>query len=83
MKRHKKGDGAIRSMSGTISVTVEANGNSSRRSLKSGSTAGDLLDFLELLPDAYIVVRNNRPIPITQVLEGGDRIHIIKVASGG
>jgi len=70
-------------MPGSISVIVEANGNSSKRSLESGSTAADLLRLLDLLPDAHIVVKDRLPIPITQALKDGDRIRIIRVASGG
>jgi sulfur carrier protein ThiS len=67
----------------SIDVIVEVNGHLSRRTLERGSTAADLLQLLDLLPDANIVVKDKIPIPITQALKDGDRIHIIKVASGG
>lgn len=70
-------------MARTISVTVEVTGDSKKKSLKNGSTAAILLDELNLLPDAHIVVKDGKPIPITQVLKDGDRIRIIRVASGG
>jgi len=36
-----------------------------------------------LFPDAFLFLRNGRPIPMTTVLEGGDSVDAVRVASGG
>jgi len=51
--------------------------------LRKGATAADALSELGLHPDAYIVMMAERPIPLTRVLEEGQEIRIVKVASGG
>jgi sulfur carrier protein ThiS len=51
--------------------------------LKEGSTGEDLLHALNLLPDGVLIVHNNTPIPYTNRLKNGDRLKIIRVASGG
>ncbi|MFQ6128778.1 MAG: MoaD/ThiS family protein [Thermoplasmata archaeon] len=43
----------------------------------------DVVDALGLKPDAYLLVRDGRPIPMDESLRNGDRIKLIKVASGG
>lgn len=47
------------------------------------STPQAVLDRLNLLPDAHLVLRGRRPIPIDEPLIDGESIRIIKVASGG
>lgn len=48
-----------------------------------GSSSLDVLDRLSLLPDAYIVLRGRTPVPVDEVLNDGESIRLIKVASGG
>lgn len=43
----------------------------------------DVVDALDLKPDAYLLIRNGQPIPMDELLNSGDRIKLIKVASGG
>ncbi|MFQ6107596.1 MAG: hypothetical protein ACE5QF_08455 [Thermoplasmata archaeon] len=43
----------------------------------------DVVHALELKPDAHILVREGRPIPMDEELRNGERIKLIKVASGG
>jgi len=43
----------------------------------------EVLQALSLLPDSYLILRDNVPIPIDEPLNNGDIIRAIKVASGG
>jgi len=47
------------------------------------ATGMDLIECLDLNPDAFILVREGKPIPIDEQLKNGDRIKLISVASGG
>ncbi|HEY5605206.1 MAG TPA: MoaD/ThiS family protein [Thermoplasmata archaeon] len=51
--------------------------------LRSGATGLDLLRSLGLAPDAHLLVRNDTPIPLDEVLEDGQRVRVIGVVSGG
>ena len=51
--------------------------------LKDNATGEDLLNALKLLPDGVLVINGRHPIPYTHKLKDGDRIKIIRVASGG
>jgi len=46
-------------------------------------TVEKLFKQMNLKPDAVIALRNNKPIPLTTVLQENDEITIIKIASGG
>jgi sulfur carrier protein ThiS len=48
-----------------------------------GALCLDVLDKLNLSPDAHIVTREGEPIPIDEKLKDGEKIEIIKVVSGG
>jgi sulfur carrier protein ThiS len=66
-----------------ITVVVQLSGKIQEQILPEGSTVEDLLAQYSLHPDAYIVTRGSKPIPITRKLEDGDNLKLIKVASGG
>ena len=51
--------------------------------VKDGSTAADLLRIMKLRPDGFIVLRNNTPIPIDEVVNEGQELTLLQVASGG
>jgi len=51
--------------------------------LEKGSTVYDLLKKLNLKPDTIIVMNNNMPIPVDDVLEDEQNLSIIQVSSGG
>lgn len=73
-----------RPMSGTIlKVEVLSNGKITEHELPEGSTIEDLLSKLNCHPDAYIITKDSKPIPITRKIEDGDKVKLIKVASGG
>ena len=48
-----------------------------------GSTVEYLLKKIKLKPDTLIVLSNNKPIPIDDVLNDNQELIIIQVASGG
>jgi len=74
----------MRSMSRTtLKIEVLSNGRTAQHELPEGSTVEDLLSKLNCHPDAYIVTKDSKPIPITRRIEDGDKVKLIKVASGG
>ena len=68
-----------------MKVHVELLPSGERKVMKLSDEASgfDVVDALDLRPDAHILVRDGRPIPMDEVLENGDRVKLIKVASGG
>jgi len=67
----------------SMRIEVITGKNASRIELPDGSSGFVLLDQLGLLPDAHILLRGKRPVPLDEPLHEGDLIKIIKVASGG
>lgn len=66
-----------------MKINVQHEGKSEEICLDEGSTAEVLLACMGLLPDAYIILKGNIPVPIDCILIDGDSIKLIKVASGG
>ncbi len=66
-----------------MNVKVQQEGKTENICLDEGATAETLLDCIGLLPDAYIVLKGKVPVPIDYILNDGDSIKLIKVASGG
>ncbi|MDH7507993.1 MAG: MoaD/ThiS family protein [Methanomassiliicoccales archaeon] len=70
-----------------ISITVELGRNEQKDTqvveIDEYSTVEQLLRFLGFVPDECIVLKSRTPIPITETLKDGDRVKIIRVASGG
>jgi sulfur carrier protein ThiS len=66
-----------------IKVTLSRTKQNRNVDLETGSTVNDLLKKLELKPDTLIVMSNNTPIPIDDVLTDNQEILIIQVSSGG
>lgn len=51
--------------------------------LKSDATVIDLLKELDLRPDSWIVVRDEKAIPEDAPLKDGDSLRLLSVISGG
>ena len=51
--------------------------------LEKGSTAEQAIRALGLLPDQWIPIRGDGPIPLDEVLDDGDELKLISVVSGG
>ena len=64
-------------------VKVEQKKGKSEVAIKSESTVEDLMRKLQLHVDAHIAIISGHPVPLTHVLQEGDEIRIVKVASGG
>lgn len=70
-------------MSESVRIVVYLAGKGMDEILPEGSTVEDLLKKNKLHPDAYIVTKDSKPVPITKRLEDGEKLKLIKVASGG
>lgn len=66
-----------------IRVNISRSDSIKEINIKKGSTIQDLLNELDLKPDAIIVMKDNIPIPIDQVLIKDQELSIIQVSSGG
>jgi sulfur carrier protein ThiS len=51
--------------------------------LEDGSNGLSLLSKLEYAPDTHIITKDQKPIPMDDVLNDGDELTIISVVSGG
>ena len=51
--------------------------------LKSGTSINDLLKKINLKPDDIIVLKENTPVPVDDILYEEQELRILKVASGG
>ncbi len=51
--------------------------------LKTGATAEDAIRAIGLLPDAWIPLRQDQPVPLDEALKDGDELKLIAVVSGG
>jgi sulfur carrier protein ThiS len=66
-----------------ISVKISREKDKKEIDLKDGSTVIDLLKKLNLKPDTLIVLNDDIPIPIDEVLKDKQNLSIILVSSGG
>lgn len=66
-----------------MELDVEMQGSVQRVTLDEEATGQELLSQYNLQPDGAILVVNDRPVPYTVHLHPGDRVKIIRVASGG
>jgi sulfur carrier protein ThiS len=51
--------------------------------LEDGADGLRLMNALELNPDAHLILKRDRPIPLDSELQDGDEISIVSVISGG
>ncbi len=66
-----------------ISITILPENTKKNLEVSSGTIIIDMLKSLQLSPDALIVLRNNKPIPVDAEIQKDDQLSILKVASGG
>lgn len=66
-----------------ISVTILPDNSLKEVEIKSGSKIFDLIKKIHLKPDALIVLKDSKPIPIDEILSEGQKLTILQVASGG
>ena len=51
--------------------------------IKSGSKISDIIKRIDMKPDSVIILKENTPIPIDDVLNTDQELKIVQVASGG
>jgi len=66
-----------------IRVNISRSDSIKEININKGSTIQDLLNILDLRPDTVIVMKDNIPIPIDQVLKKDQELSVIQVSSGG
>ena len=66
-----------------ITITISRTREIEDIQLNKGSTVNDLLKKINLKPDTLIVMSNNTPVPIDDVLTDGQTLTILQVSSGG
>jgi sulfur carrier protein ThiS len=66
-----------------VTVTISRTHETKDIQLKPRSTVIDLLKKINLKPDTLIVMNNNTPVPIDDVLTDGQDLTILQVSSGG
>jgi sulfur carrier protein ThiS len=66
-----------------IKVRLSKTNETREINLEPGSTVEDLVRKLKLRPDTIIVLSNDTPIPIDDVLSQNQELTIIQVSSGG
>ena len=66
-----------------ISVKILPDNSLKEVDIKSGSKINDLIKKIHLKPDAILVLKDNKPIPIDHIIDEGHKLTILKVASGG
>ena len=66
-----------------ITVKLSRTKEKKELQLETGSTVNDLLSKMNLKPDTLIVMSDNSPIPIDDLLKEGQEVTILQVSSGG
>ena len=66
-----------------ITVKIFPDNLTKKIQIKSGSRVNDLLKKINLRPDDIIVLTENTPIPVDDILYEEQELRILKVASGG
>jgi sulfur carrier protein ThiS len=66
-----------------ISVTVEHRGTATVVKLPQGSKISDVLQQMKLFADAHIVLRGKTPVPLNAEIVDGEKLKVLRVASGG
>jgi len=66
-----------------IKVKLPRNKQLKEITIKEGSTVEDLLKKINIKPDTIIVMDKNQPVPTDDILNEGQELTILQVASGG
>ena len=67
----------------SVILEVKYPGESKITEAHDGKTIEEILLENNISPDSVVVLKNNRPIPITERVEDGDKIVVIIAFSGG
>jgi len=66
-----------------VTVKIMKTDKTEKIVLEKGSTVENLLEKIKIKPDTIIVLSDNKPIPVDDILTENQEILILKVASGG
>ena len=66
-----------------ISLIVTYRGGTTTISLPEGAKVLDVLEQLKLFADSHIVIRGKTPVPLNAEVVDGDKLKVLRVASGG
>ena len=66
-----------------ISVKILPSKSYKEININPGLRIYDLIKEFQLKPDSIIVLEDNNPIPVDNILSNGQKITLLKVASGG
>ena len=66
-----------------IKVKILPDNSTKEVDIKPGSKVYDVLKEMQIKPDTVIVVRNDTPIPVDDIVDKDQKLKIIQVASGG
>jgi len=66
-----------------IKIKILPSNSKNEIELKYGSTIYDILKKIRLNPDTVIVLNNNKPVPVDDIIKNNKELTIIQVASGG
>ena len=67
----------------TVIIEVKYPGENKIIETSGGKTIEEILIENKIPPDSVVVLKNNRPIPITERVKDGDKILVIIAFSGG
>ena len=66
-----------------ITINISRSNNKQDINLENGSTVLDLLKKINLKPDTVIIMDKEKPVPVDEIIEDGQKLTIIQVSSGG
>jgi len=66
-----------------IKIKLSRTNETKEIELQTGSTVNDVLKKINLKPDTVIVMSNDKPVPVDEVLIDGQDLTILQVSSGG
>lgn len=66
-----------------VTVKIQRSNETKKIELKDKSTIQQLLKKINIKPDTVIVMNENKPIPVDDILIDGQELTILQVASGG
>ena len=66
-----------------IKITMQPSNIKKDVEINKDLTVFDLLKKIQVKPDTVIVLKNNTPVPVDDILSDAKELRIIQVASGG
>jgi sulfur carrier protein ThiS len=67
----------------SMSAVIVLSGMRHTLEVRPGLTLEAAFRSLDVLPDAHLFLRHGTPVPMTMLLQDGDEIQAVRIASGG